>query len=67
MSFTRFGLSLVGVVGLVAATLAAATIWLLFADPETVVDAVSEQDVTPVVRELAAIILEALRTLLRYL
>ena len=48
-------------------TLAAATIWLLFADPVTVADADSEQDVTPVVRELAAIILEALRALLRYL
>ncbi len=67
MSFTRFGMSFVGTVGLLAATLAAATIWLLFADPVTVADAVSEQDVTPVVRELAAIILEALRTLLRYL
>ncbi len=67
MSFTRFGMSLVGVVGLLAATLAVATIWLLFADPVTVANAVSDQDITPVVRELAAIILEALRGLLRYL
>ncbi len=57
----------VGIVGLLAATLAAAAIWLLFADPVTVADAVSERDMTPVVRELAAIILEALRGLLRYL
>jgi Mg2+/Co2+ transporter CorB len=67
MSATRLGMRLVGVVGLLAATLAAATIWLLFADPVTVADAVSEQDMTPVVRELAAIMLEALRRLLRYL
>ncbi len=67
MSFTRFGMSFVGTVGLLAATLAAATIWLLFADPVTVANAVSDQDITPVVRKLTAIILEALRGLLRYL
>jgi hypothetical protein len=67
MSFTRFGMSLVGVVGVLAATLAAATIWLVLTDPVTVADAVSEQDITPLVRDLAAIIFEALRNLLRYL
>lgn len=67
MSFARYGMSLVGIVGLLAATLAAATIWLIFTDPVTVADAVSEQDITPVVRELAVIIVEALRGLLRYL
>ncbi len=66
MNFTRFGMSFVGTVSLLAATLAAATTWLLFTDP-VVADAVSEQDMTPVVRELAAIMLEALRRLLRYL
>ena len=67
MSFTRFGMSLVGVVGVLAATLAAATIWLVLTDPVTVADAVSEQDITPLVRDLAALIYEALRSLLRYL
>ncbi|MEE8130125.1 MAG: hypothetical protein V3T48_07555 [Vicinamibacterales bacterium] len=67
MNFTRFGMSLVGVVGVLAATLAAATIWLVLTDPVTVADAVSEQDITPLVRDLAAIIFEALRNLLRYL
>jgi hypothetical protein len=67
MSFTRFGMSLVGVVGLLATTLAAATIWLLFESPVTVADAVSEQDITPIVRELASLIYEALQGLLRYL
>jgi hypothetical protein len=67
MSVTRFGMSLVGAVGLIAALLAAATIWLLLTDPVTVADAVSEQNITPVVRELAAILYEALRNLLRYL
>ena len=67
MSFTRFGMSLVGVVGLLAATLVASTTWFVLTDPVTVADAVSEQDITPLVRDLAAIIYEALRTLLRYL
>ena len=50
-----------------AATLAAATIWLLLTDPVTVADAVSEQDVTPFVRQLANVIFQALRQLVRYL
>ena len=41
MTFARFGMSLVGVVALLAATLAGATIWLVLTDPVTVVDAVS--------------------------
>ena len=67
MSFARFGMSLVGIAGLLAAILAAASIWLLFTDPVTVADAVSEQDISPIVRELASVIYEALRSLLRYL
>ena len=53
MSLVRISMSIVGVVGLVAGTLAGATIWLLLTDPVTVADAVSEQDVTPFVRQLA--------------
>ena len=67
MSLTPYGMSVVGIVALLAATLAAATIWLVFTSPVTVADAVSEQDITPVVQELAGIIYEALRGLLRYL
>ena len=67
MSLGRYGMSLIGVVGVLATTLAAATIWLVLTDPVTVADAVSEQDITPVVRELAGIIYAALRGLLRYL
>ena len=67
MSYTRFGISLVGIVGLLAVTLAGATIWLVLTDPVTVADAVNEQDITPLIRDLAAVIYEALRSLLRYL
>ena len=67
MTFARFGMSLVGVVALLAATLAGATIWLVLTDPVMVVDAVSQDDITPLVRDLAAVLYEALQNLLRYL
>ena len=67
MSLARIGMSVAGVVGVLAATLAAATIWLLLTDPVTVADAVSAQDVTPFVRQLANVILQVLRQLARYL
>ena len=67
MSLARIGMSVAGVVGVLAATLAAATIWLLLTDPVTVAAAVSEQDVTPFVRQLINVIFQALRQLARYL
>lgn len=67
MSFGRVSLSLIGGVGILAATLAAATIWLLLTDPVTVADAVSEGEVTPLVKALANLLYEALRDLLKYL
>ena len=66
-SLGRISVSIAGVVGIVAVTVAGATIWLLLTDPVSVADAVSEQDVTPLVRELAAILYEAIRRLLGYL
>lgn len=67
MSIARFGLSLLGVAALVSALLAGATIWLLFTEPVTVADAVSEQNVTPIVRELADLLYDAVLSLLRFL
>ena len=63
----RFGLSLVALSALLATLLAGAIIWLIFAQPVIVIDVVSEQDITPVVRELAELLAEAVRTLLRFL
>ena len=60
-------MSVAGVVGLLAAALAGATIWLLLTDPVTVADAVSERDVTPFVRQLADVLYQAIRQLARYL
>jgi hypothetical protein len=67
MSLARFSLNLFGIAALVAATLAGATIWLLLTDPVTVADAVTEGDVSPLVRALASVLYSALRDLLRYL
>ncbi len=67
MSLVRLSISLFGIVALIAATLAAATIWLLLTDPVTVADAVNEGNVTPLVRELAEALYGALRGLLKWL
>ena len=66
-SLARISVSIVGVVGVLAVTVAGATIWLLLTDPVTVADAVSEEHVTPIVRELAEVIYEAIRRLIGYL
>jgi len=67
MGVARVSLSLVGVVAAGATVLAVATIWLLLTDPVTVADAVTQGEVTPLVRQLASAIYETLKGLLRYL
>jgi hypothetical protein len=44
-----------------------ATVWLYFTNPVTVVTAVNDGDVTPFVRDLARVLLDALQGLLKYL
>lgn len=67
MGLLRLGISLAGAVGIVAAVISAAAIWLLLTDPVTVADMVTEGEVTPLVRELARVLYGALLGLLRYL
>lgn len=67
MSFSHVSLSVFGVAAVMAATAAAAMIWLLVTDPLTVADAVNTGQVTPLVRALADVLLSALRSLLDYL
>jgi len=67
MNFTRWSVSLVAVVGVVAATIATATVWLLFTDPVTVANAVSTGDVNPVIQAIGGVILSALKGLFKYL
>ena len=67
MSAVRWGMSLVAMIGLLAATIAGATIWLLVTNPVAVSDAVSKGDVAPIVRELGSVIFSALQGLFKYL
>lgn len=70
-SVARWSVSVIAVVGLVAATLAGATIWLLVTDPVRGADAVSVAmttgDVEPFVRAIGSVIFDALQGLFGYL
>ena len=59
--------SLVGIVGLFAAVIAGATVWLLLTDPVTVAESMDSGEVTPLVQSLAGSIYDAIVRLLRYL
>lgn len=59
--------SLVGIVGVLAAIMAGATIWLVLTDPVTVAESVDAGAVSPIVKSLANILYDALVGLLRYL
>jgi hypothetical protein len=67
MNLTRWSVSLVAVIGLLAATIAGAAIWLMVTDPVTVANSVSTGDVTPIMEAIGAVILDALKGLFRYL
>jgi hypothetical protein len=54
-------------VGVVAAVVAGAAIWLLFTDPVTVATSLETGDVSPLVRQLADVIFNAISGLLAYL
>ena len=54
-------------IGIVAAVIAAATIWLLLTDPVTVANAVDTGEISPLVRQLAEVLYNALAGLLNYL
>ncbi len=54
-------------IGVVAAVIAGATIWLLLTDPVTVANAVDEGEISPLVHQLAQVIYNALVGLLDYL
>jgi hypothetical protein len=55
------------VVGIFAAVIAGATMWLLVTDPVTVANAVEDGEISPLVRQLADVIASALAALLDYL
>jgi hypothetical protein len=67
MHLQRLGVSLFSLIAMVSVVLAAATVWLLLTNPVTVATAVNEGEVSPLVRELARVLLDALAGLLKYL
>ena len=54
-------------IGVLATIIAGATIWLVLTDPVTVATALDEGEISPLVRELAEVIYNALSGLLEYL
>jgi len=54
-------------VGGLAAVIAGATIWLVLTDPVTVANTLDDGEISPLVRQLAEVILTALAGLLDYL
>lgn len=67
MSIQRISSSLFGIVAIVSLVLAAATVWLFLTNPVPVANAVNEGEISPLVRQLADVLLDALRGLLKYL
>ena len=59
--------SIAVLIGVVAAVIAGATIWLLVTDPVTVANAVNEGQISPLVERLAEVLYSAIAGLLRYL
>ena len=55
------------VIGVMAAVVAGATIWLLLSEPATLANAVEAGEISPLVLSLAEIIYNALANLLDYL
>ena len=70
MEVDRVGLTVFGAVAILSVMPAAATVWLFLTDPVTVanaVDALPQEDVSPLLRDLAEVLLQALQGLLKYL
>jgi hypothetical protein len=66
-SLQRLGVSLASAIAGICVVLSAATIWLLVTEPATVVTAVNEGEISPLVRDLAAALFNALKGILKYL
>jgi hypothetical protein len=54
-------------IGVVAAVIAGATIWLVLTDPVGVAESIEDGEISPLVQQLAQVIVNALATLLEYL
>jgi multidrug resistance efflux pump len=67
MSLQRISVSLFTLVAIISISLAAASIWLFLTNPVTVANAVNQGDVSPIMRNLAEVLYQALSGLLKYL
>jgi hypothetical protein len=67
MNLQRLSVSLFTLIAIVSIVLAGATIWLFLTNPLTVATAVNEGDVSPLVRNIAQVLLQALSGILKYL
>jgi len=63
----QVGLGLVGIIVLVGVLVVGSAVWLYLTEPVTVVNAVNEGSVSPFLMELARVLYDALRGILRYL
>ena len=63
----RLSVSLFSAVAIVSIILAAATVWLFLTNPVTIANAVNDGEISPLIRDLADVLLNALQGLLKYL
>jgi hypothetical protein len=63
----RVGVGVFTLIAIVSIVLAAATIWLFVTNPVTVATAVNEGEISPLVRSLADVLLQAFSGILKYL
>ena len=54
-------------IGIVAAVIAGATVWLLVTEPVTIANAIDEGEISPLARRLAEVLYNAIAGLLAYL
>jgi hypothetical protein len=59
--------SVAGLIGVVAALLAAAAVWLVLTDPVAVAGAVDTREISPLMLQLAEVIYQTMTSLLDYL
>jgi hypothetical protein len=67
MRLQGLGVGVFGAVALISVVMAVAAVWLFVTDPVTVATAVDGGEVSPLVRDLANVLLEVLEGLLKYL
>ena len=63
----RLSVSVFSAIAIVSIILAAATVWLFLTNPVTIANAVNEGEISPLIRDLADVLLNALQALLKYL